>query len=159
MNPMLTMMLYRSAPADYASEEFNVSSDYAHTMETLSLLARPEPTKAPASETSKKRSIAPSSDALIKQYGNLIEGADPTGLRVSENEVVIRKLSILSEKVEKAADKTKEQEEDIKKLKKRQEEIESSALKSSDMKVLSERVIKNLQERLRMERSRFSGRK
>ena len=101
----------------------------------------------------------PSSDALIKQYGNLIECADPTGLRVSENEVVIRKLSILSEKVEKAADKTKEQEEDIKKLKKRQEEIESSALKSSDMKVLSERVIKNLQERLRMERSRFSGRK
>ena len=104
---------------------------------------------------------------LVRQFGNLIEGADPTGLTeqsgsaafagdssIQRSDTVIRELVTA---VKSAAEKSAENSKMIEEIRKRQTEMESGTLKTSDMRVISDEVITRLRSELRFDRSRYSG--
>ena len=113
------------------------------------------------------RASAPTTDMLVRQFGNLIEGADPTGLTeqsgsaafagdssIQRSDTVIRELVTA---VKSAAEKSAENSKMIEEIRKRQTEMESGTLKTSDMRVISDEVITRLRSELRFDRSRYSG--
>ena len=139
---------------------------YGETSAPLSLLESPRaeaPGTVQSAPVPSPRITAPTSDMLIRQYGNLIDGADPTGRTLdlgssfgqpSESSKAIRELASA---VKTAAEKSAENSRLIDELKKKQDEIESGALKADDMRLISDEVITRLRTELRLDRSRYSG--
>ena len=135
---------------------------YNGTMETLSLLEKPSSSPQPEQKTAPPMTAAPSSDDMIRKYGNLIAGADATGRTVSFNAKssgdIMREIKVLEGRLNESAKKAELQAAQLDELKKKQKEIESKALKSTDIKVLSDEVMTRLRTQLRMEKARYSNR-
>ena len=135
---------------------------YRETSQQLSLHERPaaghEPPE-PARETSRR--TAPATDMLIRQFGNLIDGADPTGAAADVGTVSVqgsqKALEELTAAIKTTAEQTAANSKVIDELKKKQSEIESEALKARDMRVISDEVITRLRTEMRFDRSRYSG--
>ncbi|MBR6101220.1 MAG: hypothetical protein IKP95_02235 [Ruminococcus sp.] len=139
---------------------------YAGTASPLSLLEPPRGGNAgnqSGSAPQSPRIAAPSSDMLIRQYGNLIDGADPTGRTLDlgtaygQQQDSGKAISELTAAVKSAAERTAENSRLIDELRNKQKEIENGALKASDMRVISDEVITRLRSELRLDRSRYSG--
>lgn len=115
----------------------------------------------PQQGTVNHRAGAPSTDTLVRQFGNLIDGADPTGLTadfgstpIQRSDTVIRELVTA---VKNAAEQSAVNSKMIEEIRKKQTEMETGTLKTSDMRVISDEVITRLRSELRFDRSRYSG--
>ena len=97
----------------------------------------------------------PSREELVRQFGNLIEGAD-AGLTPSF-EVGRRGISDAMAVIEQTAEKVAANSRLIEEVRERQREIESVTLKSSDMDAITEEMTRRLRSRIRLDRSRYSG--
>jgi hypothetical protein len=96
----------------------------------------------------------PSQAELIKQFGNLIEGAD-AGLTPSFN-VGTHGMSEAMAAIEQTAEKVQMNSKLIEEIREKQRMIEEVTLKSSDMDAISDEMIRKLRSQLRLDRSRFA---
>ncbi|MCR4780972.1 MAG: hypothetical protein K5876_07750 [Ruminiclostridium sp.] len=97
----------------------------------------------------------PSTEELVKKFGNLIEGGD-AGLTPSFD-IGTRGFGEAMAAIEHTAEKVAENSKMIEELREKQRSIESVTLKSSDIDALSEEMIRRLRSRMRFDRSRFAG--
>ena len=95
----------------------------------------------------------PDKAELIRQFGNLIEGAD-AGLTPSYD-AGTRSIGEAMAAIEQTAEKVAVNSKLIEEIREKQRAIESVTLKSSDMDTISEEMIRRLRERMRFDRSRF----
>lgn len=104
----------------------------------------------------------PSADALIRQYGNLIEEAGTADMSVDysvrgdRSGDLTKSLRELSARLDRAERQTADNTGMLKEMKRKQSEIENSSLRSSDVKKLSDDVINRIRSQLRLDRSRYS---
>ena len=96
----------------------------------------------------------PSQAELIKQFGNLIEGAD-AGLTPSFN-VGTHGMSEAMAAIEQTAEKVQMNSKLIEEIREKQRMIEEVTLKSSDMDAISDEMIRKLRSQLRLDKSRFA---
>ena len=96
----------------------------------------------------------PSQAELIKQFGNLIEGAD-AGLTPSF-EVGTHGVSEAMAAIEQTAEKVQMNSKLIEEIREKQRMIEEVTLKSSDMDAISDEMIRKLRSQLRLDKSRFA---
>ena len=130
----------------------------------LSYRVQPHAAESEPPQTSRTvnyRAGSPSTDMLVRQFGNLIDGADPTGLTADfgstptqRSDAVIRELVTA---VRNAAEQSAVNSKMIEEIRKKQTEMETGTLKTSDMRVISDEVITRLRTELRFDRSRYSN--
>ena len=92
---------------------------------------------------------------LIKQFGNLIEGAD-AGLTPSFD-IGSRGIGDAMAVIEQTAEKVEANSKLIEELRAQQRQIETVSLKSSDLDRIAEEMTRRLRSRIRLDRSRFAG--
>ena len=137
-----------------------LTADYSGTSASLSLLERPVPHQAEQSNVPMQ--AVPSADALIRQYGNLIEEAGTADMSVDysvrgdRSGDLTKSLRELSARLDRAERQTADNTGMLKEMKRKQSEIENSSLRSSDVKKLSDDVINRIRSQLRLDRSRYS---
>ena len=147
-----------------SADQTNGQSFYADTAAALSLLEPPKGNKKQKSSPEHSTVItAPSSDELIRKYGNLIEGADPTGVSASlhlkkEDPALDYQLKELSSKLNKTSVQSEKNDKILEELRRKQEELEKSTLKNSDIRALTDEVLNKLKTQMRFERSRYRDR-
>ena len=146
-----------------SAEEINneSSSVYSGTAAALSLREQPRDIRtAPSANTASKPSV-PNTQELINRFGNLIDGADYSGVSMnvtaqSGDKAVAKGLRELSARLNKVESQALSNAEQLKTLQKKQNELENSSLKSHDIRRLSDDVINRLRKQLRLDRSRYT---
>ncbi len=113
-----------------------------------------------AQQTSSSGRRAPTKEDLVEQFGNLIDGIDPTKPMSSAKKTVSvtadgKELEETIEKLRKTTEKTETNTKLIEELSKKQHEIEKSLRRSSDIGTISEEVMRKLRIQLRFDSSRF----
>ena len=123
--------------------------------QTVALRYRDNAASSPASEhSSHSAPQQPTQAELVKQFGNLIEGAD-AGLTPSF-EVGTHGVSEAMAAIEQTAEKVQLNSKLIEEIREKQREIEEVTLKSSDMDAISDEMIRKLRNHLRLDKSRFA---
>ncbi|MBR5089303.1 MAG: hypothetical protein IK093_07740, partial [Ruminiclostridium sp.] len=113
--------------------------------------------QAPARDAQPVQQAAPPQpdrNELIRQFGNLIEGAD-AGFMPSF-EVGRHGIGEAMAAIEATAEKVAVNSKLIEEIRDKQREIERTTLRSSDMESISDEMIRRLRSRMRLDRSRFT---
>lgn len=123
----------------------------------LDALSYQLPQKQPVSV---ERTLAPSTDELIKQYGNLIEGADAKtmlGIGDNMNTRVIPdgKSGIMVDVLAKATEEVKVNAKHIEEIEKKQRELEETVLKGIDADTIVADIMRKIKTQLRYDKSRY----
>ena len=112
------------------------------------------PGTPPAQPITAQQAPQPTQAELIRQFGNLIEGAD-AGLTPSFD-VGTRGIGEAIAAIEQTAEKVAINTKMIEEIREKQRTIEEVTLKSTDIETISDEMIRRLRSRMRFDRSRFT---